>query len=197
MKRAFLIFAVCLLSFSSIAQKKEKYTENDVKQFYRTIQGNYTGKLNDSITLRLYITPIWEREDDYFHWLYMEAVDENTKMVVEQKILEILPLSDIAFKVKVYNIDHSERFAGKWSNRNFFDGFGTGILRNKSTFSFMKTKDYEYQTGWNRRKNFTCFPSGSSIHFKFVQEDERCYVKCLLPQSSDFLGITFFKELTD
>ena len=61
----------------------------------------------------------------------------------------------------------------------------------------MKTKDFEYQTGWSRRKNLKCFPAGDRIHFKFVQEDERFYVKRLLARSSDFASIVFFKAPTD
>ncbi|MBO7630403.1 MAG: hypothetical protein J6S87_10795, partial [Bacteroidales bacterium] len=75
MKRILLLLTVCLLTLGGVAQKKQKYSENDVKQFYRTIQGDYTGQLNDSTTIKLHFTPIWEREDDRFHWFYMEAVN--------------------------------------------------------------------------------------------------------------------------
>lgn len=197
MKKTLLLLAVCLLTLFSFAQKKTKYTEDDVKQFYRTIQGDYTGQLNDSTTLSLHFTPIWERENDRFHWLYMEVANSSTHEIIEQKIIEIRPISDIAFKVVVHGIARPERFAGKWSNRNYFDGFNTGILKKKSKFNFMKTKDFEYQTSWNRRKNLKCFHSGDRVHFKFVQEDERLYVKCLLAHSSDFKSIVFFKALTD
>lgn len=195
MKRLFILISVGLLALSAIGQKPEKYTENDVKQFYRTIQGDYTGQLNDSTTLRLHFTPIWEH--DSFRWLYMEVENASTKAVVEQKVIEIKPISDISFKVVVHGIAHPEQFVGKWSNRNFFDGFNTSILKGKKNFTFLKTVDFEYQTGWNRRKNLKCFPSGERIHFKFVQEDERFYVKRLLPRSSDFAGIVFLKDLTD
>lgn len=195
MKRLFILISVGLLALSAIGQKPEKYTENDVKQFYRTIQGDYTGQLNDSTTLRLHFTPIWEH--DSFRWLYMEVENASTKAVVEQKVIEIKPISDISFKVVVHGIAHPEQFVGKWSNRNFFDGFNTSILKGKKKFTFLKTVDFEYQTGWNRRKNLKCFPSGERIHFKFVQEDERFYVKRLLPRSSDFAGIVFLKDLTD
>lgn len=197
MKRALLLLTVCLLTLSGIAQSKAKYSEDDVKQFYRTIQGDYTGQLSDSSVVALHFTPIWEREDDRFHWLYMEAFNTSTKTVIEQKIIEILPVSDIAFKVVVHGIAKPERFEGKWSNRNFFDGFNTSILKGKRKFNFMKTMDFEYQTGWNGRKNLKCFPQGDLVHFKFVQEDERLYIKRLLARSSDFDYIIFFKDLTD
>lgn len=195
MKRLFLFLTVGLMALSAIGQKSEKYTENDVKQFYRTIQGDYTGQLNDSTTLRLHFTPIWEQ--DSFRWLYMEVENTSTKTIVEQKVIEIKPISDISFKVVVHGLSHPEQFVGKWSNRNFFDGFNTGILKGKKNFTFLKTVDFEYQTGWNRRKNLKCFPSGERIHFKFVQEEERFYVKRLLPRSSDFASIVFLKDLTD
>ena len=197
MKRLFLLLSVCMLAFNGIGQQKQKYSEDDAKQFYRTIQGDYSGQLNDSTTLALHFTPIWERENDRFHWLYMEAVNTTTKAIVEQKIIEILPISDISFKVVAYDLSKPITFAGKWSNRNFFDGFNTKILKRKSKFQFVKTKDFEYQTGWNRRKGLKCFPSGDRIHFKFVQEDERLYVKRVPRHSSNIIGITFFKALTD
>lgn len=197
MKRILLLLTVCLLALSSIAQKQQNYAEEDIKQFYRTIQGNYTGQLNDTTTLSLYFTPIWEREDDRFHWLYMEAVNNNNNEIIEQKILEICPVSDISFKVVVHGLAHPEQFVGKWSNRNYFDGFNTSIFKGKRKFNFMKTKDFEYQTGWSGRKNLKCFPSGERIHFKFVQEDERLYVRRLLPRSSDFANIVFFKAPID
>lgn len=197
MKRILLLLAICLLTLGGFAQKKKQYSEDDVKQFYRTIQGGYTGQLNDSTTLSLYFTPIWEREDDRFHWLYMEVFNNSNKEIIEQKILEICPVSDITFKVVVHGLAHPEQFAGKWSNRNFFDGFNTSIFKGKRKFSFMKTKDFEYQTGWSGRKNLRCFDQGERIHFKFVQEDERLYVKRLLPRSSDFASIVFFKAPTD
>lgn len=197
MKRFMITLAIILLVLKLFGQKKSNYTENDAKQFYRTIQGDYTGSLNDSTTLSLHFTPIWEREDDRFHWLYMEATENETKKVVEQKILEIVPLSDISFRVILYDIKHPESFIGKWSNRNYFDGFNTSILKGKGKFLFMKTMDFEYQTNWNGRKTLKCFAKGAQVHFKFVQEDERLYVKWIPKRSSRIFGITFFKAMTD
>ena len=195
MKRLLLLLTVCLLTLGALAQQKQNYSEEDLKQFYRTIQGYYTAQINDSTTIALHFTPIWEY--DPFRWFYMEAVNTNDKSVVEQKIIEICPVSDIAFKVVVHGIAHPEQFAGKWSNRNFFDGFNTSILKGKKKFTFMKTKDFEYQTGWNGRKNLKCFPVGDRIHFKFVQEDERVYIKRVPDGTSRILGYQGFKELTD
>lgn len=194
MKRLLFILAIALLASNTFAQKGQKYTEEDAKQFYRTIQGDYTAQPNDSTTLSVHFTPIWEREDDRFHWLYLEA--SNGKEIIEQKIIEIVPVSDINFKVCVYKIKNPELFAGKWGNRNFFDGFNSGILKGKKTFHFLKTKDFEYQTGWSGRKSLKCFPSDDRIHFKFVQEDERLYVTRAL-KSSHLISYTFFKALTD
>ena len=140
MKRLLLLLTVCLLTLGALAQQKQNYSEEDLKQFYRTIQGYYTAQINDSTTIALHFTPIWEY--DPFRWFYMEAVNTNDKSVVEQKIIEICPVSDIAFKVVVHGIAHPEQFAGKWSNRNFFDGFNTSILKGKKKFTFMKTKDF-------------------------------------------------------
>lgn len=161
------------------------------------MEGDYHAQLNDSVTFSLHLTPIWERENDRFHWLYLEAINNETQSVVEQKILEIKPLSDITFKLVVHDIKHPEQFAGKWGNRNFFDGFNTNILKGNSKFVFLKTKDFEYQTNWNRRKAFKCFPKGDRIHFKCSQDDERIYVKRVPARTSDIKGIVFFKDQTD
>ena len=197
MKRLFLFLTIALLAFNAIGQNPKQCTENDIKQFYRTIQGDYTGQLNDSTTLSLHFTPIWEREDDRFHWLYMEVVNNSTKSVVEQKIVEIVPISNISFNVLTYEIKSPETFVGKWSNRNYFDGYNNGILKGKKKITFIKTKDFEYQTGWNGRKSLDCFPSGDRINFKFSQEDERLYIKRVPAHSSNIIGYTFFKALTD
>ena len=195
MKRILILLSVFFLSLHCVAQAD--YSENDIKQFYRTIQGDYSGQLNDSTMVSLHFTPIWEREDDRFHWLYMEASNSKTNQVIEQKIIEIKPISDISFNVMVHDISKPEMFEGKWSNRNFFDGFNTKILKRGRKFLFIKTKDFEYQTGWNRRKTLTCFPSGDRLHFKFVQEDERFYIKRVPKRSNNIIGITFYKDLTD
>ena len=190
MKRILLLFFASLLALQGIGQDN---TENDAMQFYRTLQGEYMGQLNDSTTIALHITPIWERENDRFHWLYLEAVNNRTHEVVEQKVLEIKPLSSISFRVVVHGLKNPEVFKGMWSNRNFFDGYNTRILNKSGKFQFLKTRDFEYQTGWNRRKVLKCFPSGDRIHFKLVQEDERLYIKRLPKHSTNIIGITFTK----
>ena len=197
MKRLFILLTISILSLNCIAQKNTGFTENDVKQFYRTIQGDYTGKIGDSIDMALHFTPIWEKANDRFHWLYLEVVKTETKEIVLQKILEIQPLTDITFKVVVHGIKKPQRFEGKWHERNFFDGFNTSILRGKSKFVFLKTKDFEYQTNWKGRKGLKCFPAGDKIHIKFVQEDERCYIQRVPKRSTRIFGTTFFKALTD
>ena len=197
MKRIVLLLSVCLLTLCGFSQKQEKFSVEDAKQFYRTIQGDYTGKANDSTTVTVHFTPIWEQYGDPFRWLYMEAINKETKAIVEQRIIEIKPISDISFDVVVYKIAHPEQFAGKWSNRNFFDGFNTKILKRHRTFLFMKTKDYEYQTGWSGRKSLKCFPSGDRLHFKFMQEGERMCIKRVPKHSSNIIGITLFKAPID
>lgn len=192
MKRLFLILSLCVASLLGVAQQA---TEDDAMQFYRTLQGDYTAQLNDSVTLTLHLTPIWEQ--DRFQWLYLEAVDPGTHQVLEQKILEIEPLKHAAIKVIVHGIRQAETFAGKWSNRNFFDGYNTHILKGKSSFVFLKTKDFEYQTNWNGRKSFHCFPKRDRVHFKCSQEDERIYVKRVPAGTSDIKGILFLKDPTD
>jgi hypothetical protein len=175
MKRIVLLISICLLTFNGIAQKKVACSEDDLKQFYRTILGQYKGQLGDSTHMTIRFVPANENKGQPFRWLYMEAINDATKEVVTENILEIEPISDITFNVIVYDIR----------------------MRGKKSFVFLKTKDFEYQTGWNSRKSLKCFPSGDKIHFKFVQEDERLYIKRIPKHSSNIIGMTFFKEPTD
>lgn len=190
MKKLLFLLSLSLLTFIGFAQNK--YTEEDIIQFYTTIKGDYTSQINDSTSLALHLTPIWEYEP--YRWLYLEVVNDSTGTIVEQKIIEIQAKNEISYNMVVHSLAHPEQFAGKWSNRNFFDGFNTKVFKGKSQFHFMKTMDYEYQTSWNKRKNLNCFPSGDLIHFKFVLEDERFYVKRLLSGTSNLVGFTFLKQ---
>lgn len=193
MKRILIFIAVCLLTFNGFAQSDNEA----VKQFYRTIQGTYQGQLNDSTSVTIHFAPIWERDENPFRWFYLEAVNNETKQIVTQNVLEIEPITDITFNVIVYGIKSPKEFVGQWGNRHFFEGYNTHILKGKQKFVFLKTMDFEYQTGWNGRKSLDCFPSGDRIHFKFVQEDERLYIKRLPQGTSNIIGYSFFKELTD
>ena len=42
MKRFALVLAAILLAFSGFSQEKAKFTEDDAKQFYRTLEGDYS-----------------------------------------------------------------------------------------------------------------------------------------------------------
>lgn len=165
--------------------------------FYQTVQGDYTATVTDSTSMSLHLTPIWERENDRYHWLYLEVLNKETQQVIEQKIVEVLPHSDVTVKVVVHGLKHPEQFVGKWGNPNFFDGYNTKVLKGKSKFVFIKTKDGEYQTDWNRRKSLKCFPSMDRVHFKFAGEDGRLYVKRLPRRSSRLFGFTFIKDQID
>ena len=196
MKRFALILAAILLAFSSFAQKKNQFTEEDVMQFYRTLQGDYVMQVNDSTTAMVHFTPIWETTTNRFQWLYLEAVEG--KDVVLQKVLEIEPKSAKTFKVKVYDLKDPGQFVGKWGNRNYFDGFTKqSILKGGRSMLFTKTSDFAYQSRWKRYKAIDCFPKGDLLHFKFVQEDERFYVKRMPKGTSRIIGYQGLKELTD
>ena len=73
MKKIALVFAAVLLAISGFAQKQAKYTENDVKQFYRTLQGDYSLQVNDSTVVMVHLTPIWETPENRFQWRYLEV----------------------------------------------------------------------------------------------------------------------------
>ena len=195
--RNIFLVALCLLTTFGFAQKKEKYTENDIKQFYRTIQGDYKSTINDSTSVSLHFTPIWERENDRFHWLYMEAINDSTKEIIEQKVLEVVPRNDKRFTIIVHGLKNPEMFAGKWRNRNYFDGFTQSILKCHCTYKFLKTKNFEYQTDLTSRKSLKCFTKNDIIHFKFVQGDERFYIKRQIKGTYNIIGYMFQKLPTD
>lgn len=193
MKRILFLLLAVLAFAPGFAQNTAKNTEDDLQHFYSTLQGDYVGMLSDSSNATLHLTPIWEQMKG--SWLYLEAVRNDT--VIEQKILEIVPKTDVTFIVNVYGIRNPEQFVGRWGNPNFFDGYNDRILKGQKQFVFLKTKDFEYQTNWNRRKSLKCFPSGDRIHFKFSKQDGRFYIKRVPKKSTHILGITFFKELSD
>lgn len=197
MKRMALIIAAVMLAFSSFAQKAPKFTEEDAKQFYRTLQGDYTLIDNgDSVVASVHFTPIWESSGNRFQWLYLEV--SRDKEVVLQKVLEVKPKTDKVFRVVMHDLKNPEQFVGKWGNRNFFDGFNTSILKGKTKLTFVKTSDFSYQmNGFKRIPALSCFPKGDLLHIKFVQEDERFYIKRMPAKTNRILGYQGLKELTD
>ena len=198
MKRFALILAAILLAFNGFAQKHPKFTEEDAKQFYRTIQGDYTVILmNDSLVASAYFTPIWESLGNRFQWLYLEVVQD--KKPVLQKVLEVKPKTDRVFYVYVHDLKNPDQFAGKWGNRNYFDGFTPSILKSGKRMTFVKTSDFSYQTnvGPKRFGFIDCFPKGDLLHFKFVQDDDRFYIKRIPNQTNRIIGYQGLKELTD
>ena len=175
----------------------QKFTEEDVKQFYRTLQGDYVMQVNDSTTAMVHFTPIWENSGNRFQWMYVEATIE--KNVVFQKVIEVRPKTSKKYRVYLYDLKGPEQFAGKWANRNFFDGFTTSILKGGKRITFVKTSDFSYQSdnGPSRYAFVNCFPKGDLLHFKFVQEDERFYIKRVPKGTSRIIGYQGLKELTD
>lgn len=197
MKRFALILAAILLAFNGFAQKQPKFTDEDVKQFYRTLQGDYSLiNDNDSVVATVHFTPIWETPENRFQWFYLEA--SRGKEVVLQKILEIRPKNEKVFGVIMYDLKNPEKFVGKWGNRNFFDGSTKNILSNKTKLTFVKTSDFSYQlNGFKRIRDLKCFPKGDLLHFKFVQQDERFYIKRMPVRTNRIIGYQGLRELTD
>lgn len=196
MKRFALLLATIFMVFNGFAQKQPKFTEEDVKQFYRTIQGDYTVIVNDSTTASAHFTPIWENQGNRFQWMYVEV--ELDKKVILQKVLEIKPKTDKQFRVYIYDLKDPEQFVGKWGNRNYFDGFNTSIIKGGKPLTFVKTSDFSYQMHKIMRVSaIDCFPKGDLLHLKFVQEDERFYVKRVPNGTDRILGYQGIKELTD
>lgn len=196
MKKLALILSAMLLAFSGFAQKKAMFTEEDAKQFYRTLEGDYSlVDEKDSLVATVHFTPIWQNSGNRFQWLYVEA--SRGKEVVLQKVLEIRPKNDKAFKVILHDLKNPEQFVGKWGNRNFFDGFTPSILKGKSRLTFVKTSDFSYQMNGFKRIPLRCFPKGDIVHLKFVQQDERFYLKRMPARTNRILGYQGLKELTD
>lgn len=198
MKRFAFIIAAILLTFSCVAQRAPKFTEEDAKQFYRTLEGDYSMfNEKDSLMATVHFTPIWESSGNRFQWLYVEAT--KGKEVVLQKVLEIKPKNENVFLVFMHDLKNPEQFVGKWGNRNFFDGFTPSILKSGVKITFMKTSDFSYQTNGFLRISAlsSCFPKGDLLHFKFVQEDERFYIKRIPANTNNIRGYQGRKELTD
>ena len=87
---------------------------------------------------------------------------------------------------------------GKWGNRNYFDGFNTSIIKGGKRLTFVKTSDFSYQMHKIMRvSEIDCFPKGDLLHLKFVQQDERFYVKRVPKKTNRILGYQGIKELTD
>lgn len=193
MKRFALLITALLLTLCTMAQKQARFTDNDVKQFYRTLQGDYSVAVNDSTLVEIHITPIWENER--FRWLYLEAV--QGEQVILQKVLEVVPKSDKVFKVGIHSLKRPGQFAGKWANRNFFDGFTTSILTGNYKLTFVKTDNFSYQTSWNRINTLECYHKGDLLHFKFVQADKKLYIKRMPAHSTRIIGLQGLKELDD
>ena len=179
------------MGFSGFAQK-QKFTEEDTRQFYQTMQGDYTVIVNDTTTASAHFTPIWENAGNPYQWLYVEVTLGDT--VILQKVLEVKPKTDKVFRVSVYNLKNPAQFVGKWGNNSFFDGFNTAILKGGKKITFVKTHDFSYQSQWYRYGVIDCFPSGDLLHFKFVEQDERFYVKRMPTGTSRILGYQGIKE---
>lgn len=195
MKRLIIAITAILLTFNGFSQKAPKFTEDDAKQFYRTIQGDYSIQVNDSTMAMIHFTPIWENER--FQWLYLEVIKDK-KTVLLQKVLEIAPQTDKTFKVVIHSLKDPTLFVGKWANRNYFDGFNKSILSGKRTLTFVKTANFSYQmNGFKRIKALECFPKGDLLHFKFVQEDECFYIKRMPNKTNRIIGYECLKELID
>ena len=196
MKRLALILAAIFMVFNGFAQKQPKFTDEDAKQIYRTIQADYTVIVNDSTTAMAHVTPIWENMGNRFQWMYVEVVMD--KKVILQKVLEVQPKTDKQFRVYIHDLRNPEQFVGKWGNRNYFDGFNTSIIKGGKRLTFVKTSDFSYQMHKIMRvSEIDCFPKGDLLHLKFVQQDERFYVKRVPNKTNRILGYQGIKELTD
>ena len=195
MKRFVLILSAIFLVFNGFAQKQPKFTEEDTRHFYQTMQGEYTVIVNDSTTAEAYITPIWENMGNLYKWLYVEVVLD--KKVLLQKVLELKPKNDKLFHVYVHDLKNPAQFVGKWGNPNYFDGFNASVLKGGKKITFLKTHDFAYQSQWYRYGVLDCFPKGDLLHFKFVDQDERFYVKRMPEGTNRILGYQGIKELKE
>lgn len=195
MKRLALIFSAILLTFSGFSQKQPKFTVDDAMHFYHSLQGDYRVIVNDSTTAAAHFTPIWENTGNPFQWLYVEVT--LGEKVILQKVLEVRPKKSNVFRVFVHDLKNPAQFVGKWGNPNYFDGFNNAILKGGKRLTFTKTSDFSYQSQWVRMNAISCFPSGDLLHFKFVEQDERFYVKRMPKGTDRIFGYLGLKEVSD
>jgi hypothetical protein len=132
-----------------------------------------------------------------FQWMYVEVA--LNKKAILQKVIEVRPKNDKVFRVYVHDLKNPEQFVGKWGNRNYFDGFTPSILKSGKRMTFLKTSDFSYQTdsGPRRFGFIDYFPKGDLLHFKFVQADERFFIKRIPNRTSRIIGYQGIKDLTD
>ena len=195
MKKLALIFAAILLTFSGFAQDQPKFTVEDAMHFYHSMKGDYTVIVNDSTTAAAHIVPIWENTGNPYQWLYLEVTLKEK--VILQKVLEVRPKNNKVFRVFFYDLKNPAQFVGRWGNPNYFDGLNSAILTGGRKLTFTKTSDYSYQTQWVRFNAIYCFPAGDLLHFKFVDQDERFYVKRMPKGTSRILGYLGLKEVKE
>ena len=195
MKRLALIFAAILLVFNGFAQKQPKFTVEDAMHFYRSMQGEYTIIVNDSTTAAAHFTPIWENAGTPYQWLYLEVT--LGEKVILQKVLKVKPKNDKVFRVFFHDLKNPAQFVGKWGNPNYFDGFNESALKGGKKITFVKTHDFAYQSQWYRYGVIDCFPKGDLLHFKFVEQDERFYVKRMPNGTSRIFGYLGLKEVSE
>ena len=101
MKRLALVIVAVLMACCGYAQNTPKFTEEDAKQFYRTIEGDYSLlDQQDSLVASVHFTPIWESSGNRFQWLYLEA--SRGKEVVLQKVLDRDEIGDFKEKYREY-----------------------------------------------------------------------------------------------
>ena len=165
---------------------------------------SYMPSNNMEETPRVECTDPIDRVEDALNSIIPESANDPYDMyeviqaiVDNGEFLEVQPKSATVFRVFIHDLKDPGTFAGKWGNRNFFDGFNSSILKGKKRVSFVKTSDFSYQTDWIRCKPLTCFPKGDLLHFKFVQEDERFYIKRMPKGTERIFGYQGLKALTD
>ena len=195
MKRFTLIMVAIFMVVSGFAQNQPKFTTEDAMHFYHAMQGNYSVVVNDSTTAAAHITPIWENAGNLYQWLYLEVT--LGEKVILQKVLEMKPKDGKVFRVFFHDLKDPTQFVGKWGNPNYFDGFNSNILKGGKRLTFTKTSDYSYQSQWVRFNAIYCFPFGDLLHFKFVEQDGRFYVKRMPNGTNRILGYQGLKEVSE
>ena len=72
------------------------------------------------------------------------------------------------------------------------------MLKKGERVTFVKTHDFSCPMhNIMRISSINCFPKGDLLHFKFVQEDERFYIKRVPKGTNRIFVYHGLKELTD
>ena len=184
-----LAAAICF-STLCLAQKPLKYSIEGVNLVCETIQGTYKAVDGDTAAMTLRIIPL--QNDARAFRFYLELCYDSISAPIEQKVLDVVPKTDLTFNFVVHNLNDGARFAR--ADKATLNQISTGNLGGTTKHVFYRTKTSDFQTKWQGRKAFKSIKRGDRLHYKFSNEEGCLYVKRVPHRTTRILGTTFVKQ---